>query len=1013
LRKDKSAKKARHAWTAACYNAFAKGFLEVYEKWPLELEFDWLNFCDRLRDKWFYLPLNIGWSGVENWGSGSGAGVDLDDLLRVFKHNRNAACRPSVEDKMCEQLGTSRHGQEAYKWFLESLEVGVYPKTLFLDDLPDTTQMRMVKHKVLRWVADLLLEAARKFPEVDQETLAMGVYFAPGPILEQSEASMWECCEYIRKLEAADAVKQEARAKVLSHCKGEARHVNALLPTTVLDAFDILAGEPGWLEVREALFKSLTDGAPTTRQERVARIMEVIPKRDVRKKPKAGMATRGLSFVLGAQVAAGSYTEEVEADDGDLGSRLFFCFLVAGALGMLYWAIVEKLGRGSPDGKGPVPNNPSPGRSRRTAELSHRRLPEFHIAVASRSKVRPSRASTTCKMVGPFGAVLAFLIYGVKGMRLQVHSLSTVALAGLVRMCWDCTSTLSQETMGTLRTLGDEVREVAERAGHEVRESIGVVGELVWYSLTGSAILMCLIAAHRFYFALKSIKQAKELGEQDLPTVVEDSLDEDMTAPDLSQPESSRRTDQSLSYQRREKSPEHSKGWSELRPAFAPLQPSTSPRRPAIVQEARKDALKDWRLRNYPPEQLMGAAIYRVGPPILADVDLPGANWSTRGTQVIGLCRMKGADGEWDDSRPVLDAFDGMVVETCRLHLDPRMSAERSHYVDRMDDRSPMAALMADGSMNPLRVRRGTYRVGVVSCVPPHKIQSFEIGSTLPQDQYIWNIFFWNKSEAWTARIHPPAMSPSLFDMTMPQIEATVESYLGARQQHGVWTANPETHLAYALKRAQNEIKATVYCIDSEIVLDLISSKAFTSRLPVRMIIDRNNLLGPSCVEQNGLLRQLVTTAELHQASGEDFRPFELRSCLPVSAHRGGFKSLHAKCFRIDSDVYVGGSFNPTANAVANNEEHLVVIEDRAVCKKVDSWFEKLWKESRLVTTAELDEIAEKLKRLKEERAAKKDLERRAATPKLQPKRNKKKEKNPSPVQGSCEASSLAAADMR
>ena len=124
----------------------------------------------------------------------------------------------------------------------------------------------------------------------------------------------------------------------------------------------------------------------------------------------------------------------------------------------------------------------------------------------------------------------------------------------------------------------------------------------------------------------------------------------------------------------------------------------------------------------------------------------------------------------------------------------------------------------------------------------------------------------------------------------------------------------------------------------------------------------------------------------------------ELRSCQPVTEYRGGFKSLHAKCFRIDADVYVGGSFNPTQNAAENNEEHLVVIEDRRVCQKIDKWFEMLWKESRPVTTAEIDEIAAKLKRLKEERAAKKDIERRPVMPKLQPKLKGRKEKNPSPV---------------
>ena len=140
--------------------------------------------------------------------------------------------------------------------------------------------------------------------------------------------------------------------------------------------------------------------------------------------------------------------------------------------------------------------------------------------------------------------------------------------------------------------------------------------------------------------------------------------------------------------------------------------------------------------------------------------------------------------------------------------------------------------------------------------------------------------------------------------------------------------------------------------------------------------------------------------AEFRQSvADDDFRPFELRSCQPVSAHKGGFRSLHAKCFRIDSEVYVGGSLNPTNNAMENIEEHLVVIEDRAVCKKIDGWFEKLWKESRLVTTAEIDEIAAKLKRLKEEKAAKKDVERRMAMPKLQPKRKSKKDKKSTPAE--------------
>ena len=227
--------------------------------------------------------------------------------------------------------------------------------------------------------------------------------------------------------------------------------------------------------------------------------------------------------------------------------------------------------------------------------------------------------------------------------------------------------------------------------------------------------------------------------------------------------------------------------------------------------------------------------------------------------------------------------------------------------------------------------------------------------------------------------------------MIKPQVQDTVEYYLGANQMHLVCITNPLTHLAYTLQGANKQIKATVYSIDNAAVLNVLRLKAFSDRVPVRMIIDRNNLLGPSCVEQNGLLREMVEIAEFQRSVNEDIRSFELRSCQPVSTGKSGFRSLHAKCFRVDSDIYVGGSLNPTNNAMENNEEHLVVIEDRAECRKVAAWFERLWEESRLVTTKEIDEIAEKLKKLKEEKAAKKEMERRSAMPKPQPKKQPKR----------------------
>jgi hypothetical protein len=99
----------------------------------------------------------------------------------------------------------------------------------------------------------------------------------------------------------------------------------------------------------------------------------------------------------------------------------------------------------------------------------------------------------------------------------------------------------------------------------------------------------------------------------------------------------------------------------------------------------------------------------------------------------------------------------------------------------------------------------------------------------------------------------------------------------------------------------------------------------------------------------------------------------------------------------VDEEIYIGGSYNPTQNATSNNEEHVVLIYiyDEDVCRKVDKWFEKLWMQSRLVTTSEIDEMTEKLEQLQKEKAAKKEKEKEVAMPKSQPKRRGRKVSHP------------------
>jgi phosphatidylserine/phosphatidylglycerophosphate/cardiolipin synthase-like enzyme len=115
-----------------------------------------------------------------------------------------------------------------------------------------------------------------------------------------------------------------------------------------------------------------------------------------------------------------------------------------------------------------------------------------------------------------------------------------------------------------------------------------------------------------------------------------------------------------------------------------------------------------------------------------------------------------------------------------------------------------------------------------------------------------------------------------------------------------------------------------------------MASKAFNSSVPVSVMMDRNSLLGPSCVQQNGQLCELVDRSEHRYAVSGVGYPFELRSYQPKS-QQNWFKSLHTKSFRMDDGVYIGGSCNPTQNAAQNNEEHVVVRRNPEVCRDVGS----------------------------------------------------------------------------
>jgi hypothetical protein len=372
------------------------------------VEFDWLSLCCALREKWFFIPINVGWDGTETWGPGREAGVDLDDLLLVFKHCRNAPSRREVQSETEAALRNSALGETAALFFREALEVGVYPKTVFLEDMPEPEYGWRIKRTVLHWVVDRVIEAGKKFPEAEVEALVLGVYFSPGPVLEQSEASMWDCCEYIRRLGNEDQARKEARNSVLSYCRVNPKRVTALLPTTVLDAFDILTGEATWLEVRNALFKTLVDGAPSTKQERVARLRESIPRRDVRLLPRAGAAAQGLSVILGMQTAAGASLDDVDDSEPTFMGELTVTVICLGVAWYVTAAFYEKYWKTDEGAAGAVLDDPAAAKDRREEIRRARRLPSFQMVSGYEGRTRFDRTSVGRRVAVPSEQSLPF-----------------------------------------------------------------------------------------------------------------------------------------------------------------------------------------------------------------------------------------------------------------------------------------------------------------------------------------------------------------------------------------------------------------------------------------------------------------------------------------------------------------------------------------------------------------------------------------------------------------------------
>ena len=89
---------------------------------------------------------------------------------------------------------------------------------------------------------------------------------------------------------------------------------------------------------------------------------------------------------------------------------------------------------------------------------------------------------------------------------------------------------------------------------------------------------------------------------------------------------------------------------------------------------------------------------------------------------------------------------------------------------------------------------------------------------------------------------------------------------------------------------------------------------------------------------------------------------------------RGGFASMHAKTWVLDSSVILTGSVNTTENGFDHNHEHFWVIRLPEQVSFVQSTFERIWPLSREVTARDIGLAEERIR----EKRNRRSLSRRA-----------------------------------
>ncbi len=122
--------------------------------------------------------------------------------------------------------------------------------------------------------------------------------------------------------------------------------------------------------------------------------------------------------------------------------------------------------------------------------------------------------------------------------------------------------------------------------------------------------------------------------------------------------------------------------------------------------------------------------------------------------------------------------------------------------------------------------------------------------------------------------------------------------------------------------------------------------RACRKSLDIAMFTVTNNTLSEAIKEvfKRGIQVRLVTDDVCCKMLGSDI--YKLRSLgIPIKTFTSGRNQMHHKFAVIDNCVLITGSFNWTAKAVNQNQENILILEDKNVANRYTQEFNRMWED--------------------------------------------------------------------